>query len=193
MHLRYIFDASEARGWCIFAAQDAKSGAWPTCSKAKPSPRESPRRPMRRWPTGCGPQSLDDIVGQEHLTGPDGAIGRMVAAGKLELDDPVGPARHRQDQHRPAARRCGRPAVRRHLGRLLGRRRPQETVRRSQDGGAAPASAPCCSSTRSTASIAPSRTASCPMSRTAPSPWSARPPRTPASSSTRRCCRAARC
>ena len=29
------------------------------------------------------PQSLDDIVGQEHLTGPDGALGRMVAAGKL--------------------------------------------------------------------------------------------------------------
>ncbi|MBA3577660.1 MAG: replication-associated recombination protein A [Sphingomonas sp.] len=29
------------------------------------------------------PAALDDIVGQEHLTGPDGAIGRMVAAGKL--------------------------------------------------------------------------------------------------------------
>jgi putative ATPase len=29
------------------------------------------------------PKSLADIVGQEHLTGPDGAIGRMVAAGKL--------------------------------------------------------------------------------------------------------------
>jgi putative ATPase len=29
------------------------------------------------------PQSLSEIVGQEHLTGPDGAIGRMVAAGKL--------------------------------------------------------------------------------------------------------------
>ena len=29
------------------------------------------------------PQRLDDVVGQEHLTGPDGAIGRMVAAGKL--------------------------------------------------------------------------------------------------------------
>src|SRR5689334_25326163 len=29
------------------------------------------------------PASLDDIVGQEHLTGSDGAIGRMVAAGKL--------------------------------------------------------------------------------------------------------------
>ncbi len=29
------------------------------------------------------PQSLDQVVGQEHLTGPEGAIGRMVAAGKL--------------------------------------------------------------------------------------------------------------
>jgi putative ATPase len=29
------------------------------------------------------PMSLADVVGQEHLTGPDGAIGRMVAAGRL--------------------------------------------------------------------------------------------------------------
>ena len=29
------------------------------------------------------PQSLADVVGQDHLTGPDGAIGRMVSAGKL--------------------------------------------------------------------------------------------------------------
>src|SRR3982751_6464961 len=29
------------------------------------------------------PGALDEVVGQEHLTGPDGAIGRMVAAGKL--------------------------------------------------------------------------------------------------------------
>jgi putative ATPase len=29
------------------------------------------------------PQGLADVVGQEHLTGPDGAIGRMVAAGRL--------------------------------------------------------------------------------------------------------------
>jgi putative ATPase len=29
------------------------------------------------------PASLDEVAGQEHLTGPDGAIGRMVAAGKL--------------------------------------------------------------------------------------------------------------
>src|SRR3954465_15808555 len=29
------------------------------------------------------PRSLDEVVGQEHLTGADGAIGRMVAAGRL--------------------------------------------------------------------------------------------------------------
>src|SRR5579872_3136285 len=29
------------------------------------------------------PKSLSEIVGQEHLTGPEGAIGRMVAAGRL--------------------------------------------------------------------------------------------------------------
>jgi putative ATPase len=29
------------------------------------------------------PRALDEVVGQEHLTGADGAIGRMVAAGKL--------------------------------------------------------------------------------------------------------------
>ena len=29
------------------------------------------------------PATLDEVIGQEHLTGPDGAIGRMVAAGKL--------------------------------------------------------------------------------------------------------------
>ncbi|MEO5809642.1 MAG: replication-associated recombination protein A [Sphingomicrobium sp.] len=29
------------------------------------------------------PRALDEVVGQEHLTGRDGAIGRMVAAGKL--------------------------------------------------------------------------------------------------------------
>jgi len=29
------------------------------------------------------PQRLEEVVGQEHLTGPNGAIGRMVAAGRL--------------------------------------------------------------------------------------------------------------
>jgi putative ATPase len=29
------------------------------------------------------PQALADVIGQEHLTGPDGTIGRMIAAGRL--------------------------------------------------------------------------------------------------------------
>ena len=29
------------------------------------------------------PERLEDVIGQEHLTGPEGAIGRMVAAGRL--------------------------------------------------------------------------------------------------------------
>jgi len=29
------------------------------------------------------PRTLNEVIGQEHLTGPEGAIGRMVAAGKL--------------------------------------------------------------------------------------------------------------
>ena len=29
------------------------------------------------------PRALEEVVGQDHLTGPEGAIGRMVAAGKL--------------------------------------------------------------------------------------------------------------
>lgn len=29
------------------------------------------------------PRTLDEVVGQDHLTGPEGAIGRMVAAGRL--------------------------------------------------------------------------------------------------------------
>ena len=29
------------------------------------------------------PRTLGEVIGQEHLTGPEGAIGRMVAAGRL--------------------------------------------------------------------------------------------------------------
>ena len=47
-----------------------------------PAPRDEPRAdaPLA---DRLRPQSLDEIIGQEHLTGPGGAIGRMVAAGKL--------------------------------------------------------------------------------------------------------------
>jgi putative ATPase len=55
----------------LFADQDA-----PTRPPETPS-ADAPLADRLR------PTSLDGVVGQEHLTGPDGAIGRMVAAGKL--------------------------------------------------------------------------------------------------------------
>ena len=55
----------------LFADQDIAS---------KPADAASPGAPLA---DRLRPKALDEIVGQEHLTGPDGAIGRMVAAGKL--------------------------------------------------------------------------------------------------------------
>ncbi len=50
-----------------------------------PPPPSAPAAPSENAPLAdrLRPQKLEDVVGQEHLTGPDGAIGRMVAAGKL--------------------------------------------------------------------------------------------------------------
>jgi len=50
-----------------------------------PPPAPAPDAPREDAPLAdrLRPQSLDEIIGQEHLTGPEGAIGRMVAAGKL--------------------------------------------------------------------------------------------------------------
>ncbi len=48
-------------------------------------PLQGPETPSADAPLAdrLRPRSLEEVVGQEHLTGPDGAIGRMVAAGKL--------------------------------------------------------------------------------------------------------------
>jgi putative ATPase len=48
-------------------------------------PTRAPEAPADSAPLAdrLRPRSLDEVVGQEHLTGPDGAIGRMVAAGRL--------------------------------------------------------------------------------------------------------------
>jgi putative ATPase len=50
-----------------------------------PAPPDSPAPPGENAPLAdrLRPQKLDEVVGQEHLTGPDGAIARQVAAGKL--------------------------------------------------------------------------------------------------------------
>jgi putative ATPase len=48
-------------------------------------PSRAPGAPPANAPLAdrLRPTSLAEVVGQEHLTGPDGAIGRMVAAGRL--------------------------------------------------------------------------------------------------------------
>ena len=50
-----------------------------------PPPQPSAAAPSENAPLAdrLRPRSLDEVVGQDHLTGSDGAIGRMVAAGKL--------------------------------------------------------------------------------------------------------------
>ena len=50
--------------------------------ETRAEPQDAPR-PDAPLADRLRPSSLDEVVGQEHLTGPDGAIGRMVAAGKL--------------------------------------------------------------------------------------------------------------
>ena len=45
-----------------------------------PPPGSAPNAPLA---DRLRPRNLAEIVGQEHLTGPEGAIGRMIAAGKL--------------------------------------------------------------------------------------------------------------
>ncbi|HEX5237307.1 MAG TPA: replication-associated recombination protein A [Sphingomicrobium sp.] len=49
------------------------------------APTRAPEPPAADAPLAdrLRPRSLGEVVGQEHLTGPDGAIGRMVAAGRL--------------------------------------------------------------------------------------------------------------
>ena len=50
-----------------------------------PDPVSTPTPPAGAVPLAerLRPANLDQIIGQEHLTGPQGAIGRMVAAGRL--------------------------------------------------------------------------------------------------------------
>ncbi|MDX3911523.1 MAG: replication-associated recombination protein A [Sphingobium sp.] len=47
---------------------------------AQTAPQDRPDAPLA---DRLRPRTLDEVVGQEHLTGPEGAIGRMVAAGRL--------------------------------------------------------------------------------------------------------------
>ncbi len=75
------------------------------------------------------PKTLAEVVGQDHIIGPEGPIGRMIATGRPHSIVPVGSARHRQDHHRAAALDSVQAAFRAIVGGVLRRRRPQEDFR----------------------------------------------------------------
>ena len=54
-------------------------------------------RPARRWPRGCGPRTLDEVVGQEHLLGRGPRAAHGDRGGPAALDGPLRAARDRQD------------------------------------------------------------------------------------------------
>src|SRR6476469_3108614 len=85
MCLRYILDASQTSclvqflwfALCFKAMADLFADEEISTRAREATAANAPLADRLR------PASLDEVVGQEHLTGPDGAIGRMVAAGRL--------------------------------------------------------------------------------------------------------------
>src|SRR3569832_812037 len=85
MHLRYILDRSHAREACIFPPRPYPLQAMAVLFGDQQVSDQPEDAPAANAPLAdkLRPRSLDEVVGQEHLTGPGGAIGRMVAAGRL--------------------------------------------------------------------------------------------------------------
>src|SRR3954454_6554402 len=86
MHLRYISDASPARDQVHFrGATFTVTFTMADLFANEEVPTRAPESAPGSAPLAdrLRPRSLDEVVGQEHLTGSDGGIGRMVAAGRL--------------------------------------------------------------------------------------------------------------
>jgi hypothetical protein len=138
------------------------------------------------------PQTIADVTGQDHLTGEDGVLRRMIESGSLGSMIFWGP---------PGT---GKTTVARLLSGEADLAFEQISAIFSgvadlkkvfEAGPPAPhgRARRCSSSTRSIASTAPSRIASCLSWKTAPSSSSAPPPRTRPSNSTPLFCRAPAC
>src|SRR5688572_8312404 len=76
MHLRQEVRAISSAASILCPMADLFGEEAPTAPPQEPPPNAPLADRLR-------PKSLEEIIGQEHLTGPEGAIGRMVAAGKL--------------------------------------------------------------------------------------------------------------
>ena len=76
-----------------------KRGAGPSLFAAAGLDNDAPRPLADK----LRPQKLADVVGQDHLLGPDGALTRMLDSTLARLADLLGAARHRQDHGGAAA------------------------------------------------------------------------------------------
>jgi len=75
------------RQWLAFAAGSPRlaHSTMADLFASDPPPSSAPPEPGVDAPLAdrLRPRTLEEVVGQDHLTGPEGAIGRMVAAGRL--------------------------------------------------------------------------------------------------------------
>ena len=91
--------------------------------------------PARRWPSGCGRGRSTSSSARSHLLGPGRPLRQAHRRRRAALADPLGPARHRQDDARAAARRCRRRGVRRlQRGARPASRRSRRSSRRPTIG-----------------------------------------------------------
>lgn len=142
---------------------------------------ETPSNAPRPLADRLRPKTLTEVIGQEHILGPDGPLGQMLVHGNLSSLILWGPpgvgkttiARLLADETdltfvQISAIFTGMPD----LGRYS---RPRNCDVKMARG-------PCCSSTKSTVSTKPNRTGFCHTWRMAPFFWSVPLRKTPASS-----------
>ena len=71
-----------------------------------------------RWPPVCVPQSLDDVVGQQHLLGAGRPLRALIEVGPTELGAALGTTRHREDDVGEPHSWCHQARLRRPVRRL---------------------------------------------------------------------------